>query len=369
MDADETRYPYTSSERPTASRSLRNLRSPSRSRSKNNSNVDGSGTQHDNVHSGDHHAARFSNHEPSGDMPLNTIAKVRVEVKGKGKVREMYSGLEEISRAGEDSMDVIVDVPASVKSSGTPPNGTTMDQSVVDKVAEPSHSKSIRQRGRARGRGRTLLESVHSHLSFPQTNANSSTRKHNRLGVVPQDHLTPVITGSPSLLARLSDPGTQNISSLESSPPVGKAISQLSADTLCLSASDIMARTRVRLAKLKNEPVAGVPPSAPTPSIARSVSSATSNVSTSLRNKLLGKLEEEKRYVSDSDQVPSVPTTEIRAPTNSEDALDDDSLIAESNLRMQAQLRVQLVAAKRARDNHDVGRTFSSKGDIESAID
>lgn len=339
---DQPRYRRTSSEKPTAPRSPRHSRSRSRSWSKNG-NSDRSETRHDNVHNGDHHAARFPNHDVSGNMTLDSIDSIPVGVKGKGKAREMNSRSEESSRAGEDSMDAVVETSAPMKSPGTSLDYTVMDQYTA---AELGDYEPVRRYRRVRGRGRTLLESVYSHLSLPLANVNSPARQRNVLDSAPDSDTA----GSPSLLARLSDPETQNTALLESNVPVGKE--PLQPGIPSFSAPEIMARTRIRLAKLKNETVAGIPPSTPTPPLTPSALSSTSNAPTSLRNKLLGKLEEERRQVNDGVQpVPS--TTETESFPNSDDALNGESLKVESNLRMQAQLRVRLTAAKRARDNHD----------------
>ena len=111
------------------------------------------------------------------------------------------------------------------------------------------------------------------------------------------------------------------------------------------SAPEIMARTRARLAKLKNEPIAGVspdndvgllpPPQTPTPP-------SSSSLKTDNRVKLIimDRLEEAKRQAG---SIGTETTTTSEKPSLPEDANE-----AERKLRQQAHLRIKLAAAKRA---------------------
>ena len=168
-------------------------------------------------------------------------------------------------------------------------------------------------------RNRSLLESVQAHLnsngrvrSNPNPNTNTNTEPIN------------------------NKPHTEEAAAAdnEESAPAGQ-----------YSAPEIMARTRARLAKLKNEPIAGVspdndvgvlpPPQTPTPP-------SSSSLKTDNRVKLIimDRLEEAKRQAG---SIGTETTTTSEKPSLPEDANE-----AERKLRQQAHLRIKLAAAKRA---------------------
>jgi hypothetical protein len=123
-----------------------------------------------------------------------------------------------------------------------------------------------------------------------------------------------------------------------------------------LSAPEIMARTRARLAKLKNEPVAGVlPTSGEADGHDRAGAAKHSSRSFSnddIRARLLNRLEEDKSQITlPAEQA--LPRPALSPPDTSWSSKAElDSQAVEAKLRMQAQVRVRLAAAKRATGDH-----------------
>ena len=116
-----------------------------------------------------------------------------------------------------------------------------------------------------------------------------------------------------------------------------------------LSAPEIMARTRARLAKLKNEPVAGVLPavSAGLKSDDADGGGTQASADDDIRARLLNRLEEEKRQITSPELDSPYPTLPAANTSRTlKAALDPQT--AEAKLRKQAQVRVRLAAAKRA---------------------
>ena len=117
---------------------------------------------------------------------------------------------------------------------------------------------------------------------------------------------------------------------------------------------DVLERTRVRLAKMKNVAVAGISPTAPTPPPIRLDPSTPAEPETAtpipigatLRNKLLERLESERRRAIGA--APGEPDAEPDAGGISEDSL-------KAELRARNQLRTRLAVAKADRRAGNLG--------------
>jgi hypothetical protein len=132
-----------------------------------------------------------------------------------------------------------------------------------------------------------------------------------------------------------------------------------------------MARTRARLVQLKDEPVAVILPSA-TPSDlgadgAKNIGDArdtTRDSSTDqIRTRLLNRLEEERRQIP---QAATVLPDPARSAAEMHPGAGLDSQAAEAKLRMQAQVRVRLAAAKRVAGGYSAfskDATVGTEGD------
>ena len=172
-------------------------------------------------------------------------------------------------------------------------------------------------------RNRSLLESVQAHL-----NSNGRVRSNPN----PNTNTEPINNKPHTEEAAAAD--NEESAPAPAPAPAGQ-----------YSAPEIMARTRARLAKLKNEPIAGVspdndvgllpPPQTPTPP-------SSSSLKTDNRVKLIimDRLEEAKRQAG---SIGTETTTTSEKPSLPEDANE-----AERKLRQQAHLRIKLAAAKRA---------------------
>lgn len=285
----------------------------------------------------------------SGSEPLSNGD---LDPKGKGKSR----ALELNGQANEMEVDVAISTPA-VQDSLSSSNG------IGSHLALPAGgtTKPIRERERERvrgGRSRTLLESVQSHLSLPRA------RHLNGLAETAQQKssLTP-----PSLLTRLSAPQTLlDTSSAEPSisDEIGTGTARgMTENPQSMSAPEIMKRTRARLAKLKNETIAGIPPSTPTPPLTPSITSPPVDLLAPLRSTLLEKLQAEKEKAGEAPSEPLTPTNEV--PEDA-DPTENEALQAESKLRKQAQLRVRLAAAKRESATEESQREDALRAKLRS---
>jgi E3 ubiquitin-protein ligase Topors len=158
----------------------------------------------------------------------------------------------------------------------------------------------------------------------------------------------------PLLLARLSEQRPKSslsgIDTADTRPqrPTEDVDAEGSKSTL--SAPEIMARTRARLAKLKNEPVAGVLPAVSAEVKGHDDAKGGGTQASSgddIRARLLNRLEEEKRQIPSpglDSLYPTLPAADTSRTLKA--ALDPQT--AEAKLRKQAQVRVRLAAAKRA---------------------
>ena len=172
-------------------------------------------------------------------------------------------------------------------------------------------------------RNRSLLESVQAHLnsngrvrSNPNPNTNTNVEPNNNKPHTEEAATADYEESTPALA------------------PPGR-----------YSAPEIMARTRARLAKLKNEPIAGVspdndvgvlpPPQTPTPP-----SSSSLKTDNQVKLIIMDRLEEAKRQAG-SIGTETTATSEKLSPP-------EDANEAERKLRQQAHLRIKLAAAKRA---------------------
>ncbi|KAJ6523301.1 hypothetical protein B0H19DRAFT_651907 [Mycena capillaripes] len=314
---------------------------------------------------------------PTPDAATETTETLNL----KGKARSIPGALsseEEISKAPTPKEEIAAEVPVPL----------------VENLRKPQ-----------RVRNRSLFESVQAHLAGPSRKQREPETLHDSAAgsSKPSLALNQENTGSvPSLLTRLSDPGTQqNIRQKPDSLSPGNgakariieaAASEIPVEKELLpsfSAPEIMARTRARFAKLAASDDfssqqslsidGGVgtarPPSSSAPLSLGSRQDGNSDISTSpgkigetpRRAKLLGRLEEEKQKacgVAGSQSI--VEPTEVALnvaldrisqgahpiafpvdvtasgnfPPTSADA-------AEARLRRQAQLRVRLAAEKR----------------------
>lgn len=125
-----------------------------------------------------------------------------------------------------------------------------------------------------------------------------------------------------------------------------------------MSAPEIMARTRARLAELKSASTSGDMDTnvIESPSVSDSVPSPSSGVgslSSNMRMKLLTRLEEERQRVPGSTNIASSSSSssgkELISTSPTLGLIDTDfhATERENKLRMRAQLRVRLAAAKR----------------------
>ncbi|KAJ7026960.1 hypothetical protein C8F04DRAFT_1295818 [Mycena alexandri] len=278
----------------------------------------------------------------------------------------------------------------------------------------------------ARVRNRSLFESVHAHLGGPSRKERDTRTLQTMPGSSKfPNSLDAEETGSvPSLLTRLSDPEppgdtrlfltpddsvTTKVPERASSVSVEQELPSTSHTKPYFSAPEIMARTRVRLAKLATIDDPGpkstsfdgrvVPVRSSSSSVAAAVSlgmslwpfvaessnsqgsrqDGNSDISTSSsghigepsrRAKLLGRLEEEKQKARDVAGSPTHFTAPVDAAVaHTHNVLDRISQeersiafpvdsgttsvdAAESRLRRQAQLRVRLAAEKREHSKH-----------------
>jgi E3 ubiquitin-protein ligase Topors len=174
------------------------------------------------------------------------------------------------------------------------------------------------------------------------------------------------VENKPSLLARLSDRLPTSSSAVDSDildiQPQAPEDLDVKGTKPRLSAPEIMARTRARLAKLKNEPVAGVLPTASEQldgghddrsgeaGAGKHPSQPFSD--DDIRTRLLNRLEEEKRQITLPAEEASPHSALSPADTSRDSRAESDSQAAEAKLRMQAQVRVRLAAAKRVTVGH-----------------
>ncbi|KAJ7882455.1 hypothetical protein B0H13DRAFT_2667374 [Mycena leptocephala] len=259
-----------------------------------------------------------------------------------------------------------------------------LQEGSVTEATMPPFSEASRKPPRIRNR--SLFESVQAHLAAP-------SRKHRETKVMVDpppsssnlsDAFDEEKNGSvPSLLTRLSEPGTQQtirrkpdgdqLSPVEAVAGV-PIESELLPTKPSFSAPEIMARTRARLAKL-----AAIDPSSerslsldggvstarpPLPALLSigsgqdgnsDISAFAGNIGGSPRRaKLLARLEEEKRKAGGVAPSHSfVPTAEptqstlIAFPNDVTSIASEEVDAAEARLRRQAQLRVRLAAEKR----------------------
>lgn len=249
------------------------------------------------------------------------------------------------------------------------PEVTPVDegQSNVEPIASPkaNDAPAVVMRNLRPPRNRGLLESVQAHLGS-NSRSRSNMQKRNAEPAEPVSITTQINAHmaayaaednvqSPTLAARLSNEIEVQPSRFDTSAPVVNIAhpeNGAPAPARRYSAPEIMARTRARLARLKNEPVAGIspddvrsghdsePPQTPSPS------SSTTKMDN--RAKLMDRLEDAKRQV----RVGST-AAEISGPTlsktdsTSKPPVDTISQQAERKLRQQAHLRIKLAVAKR----------------------
>ncbi|KZP24029.1 hypothetical protein FIBSPDRAFT_889247 [Athelia psychrophila] len=216
-----------------------------------------------------------------------------------------------------------------------------------------------------------LLGAVHAHLRAPARkpklqdpgevptesapNTNEPENVDSAALLAPPEREQPQ---KPVLLARISD--ITSIASTSTSTPAPSLKATSPPDTPVLaspdpeqqprqthSAREIMARTRARLARLKNQPVVGVSvPASPTPLDTPPPGAVDT------RARLVDRLEEERRQVAADATV--VPLAEA-----------DAGVQAEAVLRKKAQVRVRLAAAKREQESE---RVLLSDDDAGGAV-
>jgi hypothetical protein len=240
----------------------------------------------------------------------------------------------------------------------------TQDKDKHDPEADPDIQPNMSKRKLRPNRNQGILQAVQAHLGTSIKTSSPGGRPHavssvvTNIGAAKKDvaaaNNEPVQTSSLSAEDKtilrtglLSDQRTSsnetdtvNRQSLPAEDPGREG------PKARLSGPDIMARTRARLAKLKNEPVAGVPPTADLndPNHEDRQQSSTGD---DIRARLLNRLEEEKRQIISPEQVPP-QTALLTHETNMGSTSGLDSQAAEAKLRMQAQVRVRLAAEKRA---------------------
>ncbi|KAF7981004.1 hypothetical protein HWV62_35835 [Athelia sp. TMB] len=192
-----------------------------------------------------------------------------------------------------------------------------------------------------------LLGAVHAHLGTPTGRSRLHTQDEistectqnppPTTNAVPSTSSVP--SRKPDLLAHISDitsVSTPTSNSNATSPP-DTPVSHDSDPHAPprQSARDIMARTRARLAKLKNESVAGISiPASPSPV---DNSEPSPSVDAGARERLLSRLEQAKRQAEGSPRTADVDTVDV-------------GVQAEARLKKQAQVRVRLAAAKRLQE-------------------
>ena len=176
-----------------------------------------------------------------------------------------------------------------------------------------------------------------------------------------------------SLLPRLSDP--QSTSSLAFVTKASNTADTESANPKPkLTGPEIMARTRARLAKLKNEPVAGVLPASADlfqngqDKVDRSTPQPSHD---DIRTRLFRRLEEEKRHIPAPEHLAPSAASLSTPDANQSSSTRSDPQAAEVKLRMQAQLRVRLAAAKRGtgEPSGGSGKKEVGRNGIEDAVD
>lgn len=272
---------------------------------------------------------------------LEALGATRQDGDGKGKGKGRAVEVIDVDMFDAPIHDSSLAVQDRVASSSDTPQGDNLDLPSQDdpqsSVMKEKTKKTLRP---ARNRG--ILDAVQAHLGtgvragVQRKGASSKTGDYKDVpGAEDINKKASSLERSPQ------DPdSSQNVtlSSVEPSP---------SGQAPNLSASDVMARTRARLAKLKNEPVAGVSPSAasPTPIMEQQPTPSTIH---DIRARLLSRLDQEKRLGAQAvEQNPTGTNEVLDNESGSNAGLDPQALAAESKLRKQAQVRVRLAAAKR----------------------
>jgi len=237
-------------------------------------------------------------------------------------------------------------------------------------------------------RNQGILQAVQAYLGS-HSNTTGLDRQKRPVGVQPsvmvevterEDKNQLVVTAdsechvpTPSLLARLPDPqppppsaiaidtaDESRIVDIDSAPPKPR-----------LSAPEIMARTRARLARLKNEALAGVSTSESDliqnghgPANEGTLRTSSND---NVRARLVRGLEEDKRLIAAPAQSSAHPAASSAADGNLNSGTRSDSEVAEVKLRMQALLRVRLAAAKRLAGEPHSGVSVGNEGRINGA--
>lgn len=238
--------------------------------------------------------------------------------------------------------------------------------SIVPVIEPPTRLRNSRQ-----PRNRSLLESVQAHLGSSSERTGSSrrvvlmdqdpsvtSRDSFNSTQVQDDASKPEMSSKPSPLTRLDGHDTM---ALPASPTAvgmqGLEITEPSSMTSrkALSPPEIMARTRARLAQLKDEHVAGVSPVSPVTEVAISLLNtpqddiSSSSLRGDARAQLLNRLEDAKTQIlTGEESSPGTAPSTTHSGTNSTPNVDADLQAAEAKLRKMAQVRIRLAAAKRA---------------------
>jgi E3 ubiquitin-protein ligase Topors len=253
-----------------------------------------------------------------------------------------------------------------------------MDKSIenggMPQVPQPQPEQATAQPKKLRpNRNQGILQAVQAHLgSHPHPNSTGSDRQKRPVDmghsvkvelkeIEDKNHGDATVNSEchetkPSLLARLSDPGPLTSSAVDVDSELPKQR---------LSGPEIMARTRARLAKLKNETVAGVLPTSALESgmIQHARDGADEDTSNNdIRARLFRRLEEEKRMKSSPGHLSPRPAALPTADANPNSDVSLDAQAAEVKLRMQAQLRIRLAAAKRDAVQHSDGTLGNEVG-------
>jgi hypothetical protein len=242
-------------------------------------------------------------------------------------------------------------------------------QAVQAHLGSSINPNGLGQQSRARTDGATAVKTKAAEVKDKEDNAAPGNAPD------PTSNLSSSVETKPSLLARLSDQLPTSSSAVDSDifDTQHQATEDLDAKSTTprLSAPEIMARTRARLAKLKNEPVAGILPTASEQlddshgdysgkaGVGKHPSRPFSD--DDIRTRLLNRLEEEKRQTTLPVEAASPRAALSPADTSRDFTAKSDSQAAEAKLRMQAQVRVRLAAAKRVTAGQVPDETFEPR--------